>query len=144
MPYLCGSTMPKYNPDARGAFIGLTLEHTRGHAVRSVLEAVACLLKESLDYIGADCDEIRSMGGGAASKLWCQMKADMTGKRIATLENNETACLGSAFMAGLGVGIYKDISEVANTVKVKHIYTPQNNDYSECYNNFIKAEGMIL
>lgn len=113
LPFLCGSTMPKYNPDARGAFLGLTMEHTRAHFVRSVLEAVACLLKETLDYLGVECDEIRSMGGGATSSLWCQMKADMTGKRIVTLENNETACLGSAFLAGLGAGIYSDISECA-------------------------------
>ena len=54
LPFLCGSTMPKYNPDARGAFLGLTMEHTRAHFVRSVLEAVACLLKETLDYLGVE------------------------------------------------------------------------------------------
>ncbi len=144
LPYLCGSTMPKYDPDVRGAFIGLTMEHTRAHAVRSVLESVACLLKENLDYIGLECDEIRSMGGGAASPLWCQIKADMTGKKIVTLENNETACLGSAFMAGLGAGIYKDISDISKTVKVKNTYIPGKLDYIECYNNFMKAERIII
>lgn len=144
LPFLCGSTMPKYNPDARGAFLGLTMEHTRAHFVRSVLESVACLLKESLDYLGVECDEIRSMGGGATSPLWCQMKADMTGKRIVTLENNETACLGSAFLAGLGAGIYSDISECAKMVATKKTYIPSDNDYSDCFNNFIKAEEKIL
>lgn len=144
LPFLCGSTMPKYNPDVRGAFLGLTMEHTRAHFVRSVLEAVACLLKETLDYLGVECDEIRSMGGGATSSLWCQMKADMTGKRIVTLENNETACLGSAFLAGLGAGIYSDISECAKMVATKKTYIPSDNDYSGCFNNFIKAEEKIL
>ncbi len=144
LPYLCGSTMPKYDPSARGAFLGLTMEHTRAHMVRSVLESVACLLKENLDYMHADCTEIRSMGGGANSPLWCQIKADMTGKRIVTLKNNETACLGSAFLAGLGAGIYRDISECADMVAVRREYIPDGKDYSECYKNFIKAEETIL
>ncbi len=144
LPFLCGSTMPKYNPDARGAFLGLTMEHTRGHFVRSILESVSCLLRENLEYLGVRCDEIRSMGGGASSPLWCQMKADMTGKRIVTLENNETACLGSAFLAGMGAGIYKDISQCSAMVAAKKIYTPGNTDYTECYKNFLKAEERIL
>ncbi len=144
LPFLCGSTMPKYNPEARGAFLGLTMEHTRAHMVRAVLEAVACLLKENLDYMKADCAEIRSMGGGASSPLWCQMKADMTGKRIVTLQNNETACLGSAFLAGLGAGIYRDIAECAQMVAVKKTYTPGSADYTACYQNFIKSEEKIL
>ena len=48
----------------------------------------------------SDCKEIRTMGGGAASPLWCQIKEDMTNRRIVTLENEETACLGSAIIAG--------------------------------------------
>lgn len=144
LPYLCGSTMPKYNPTARGAFLGLTMEHTRAHMVRSVLESVACLLKENLDYMKADCEEIRSMGGGASSPLWCQMKADMTGKRIVTLKNNETACLGSAFLAGLGAGIFKDISECAKMVAIKKVYSPTENDYTDCFRNFVNAEEKIL
>lgn len=145
LPYLCGSTMPKYKPDARGAFLGLSMEHTRAHAVRSILESVACMLKANLDYLGLDCDEVRSMGGGATSPLWCQIKADMTGKRISILENNETACYGSAILAGLGTGVFKDVrSACEKTVKVKHTYLPQGTDYSECYKNFCEAEGKIL
>ncbi len=144
LPYLCGSTMPKYNPDARGAFVGLTMEHTRAHMVRSVLESVACLLKENLDYIGIPCDEIRSMGGGATSPLWCQIKADMTGKRIVTLKNNETACLGSAFLAGMGACVFKDIAECAAMVEIKQVYEPQGVEYTQCFENFIRAEEKIV
>ena len=145
LPYLCGSTMPKYNPDARGAFMGLTMEHTRAHAVRSILESVACMLKANLDYLGVSCNEIRSMGGGASSPLWCQIKADMTGKNIAILENNETACLGSAILAGVGVGIFEDVASVCKKlVKTKKVYTPSNTDYSECYKNFCNMEDKIV
>lgn len=145
LPYLCGSTMPKYNPSAKGAFLGLTMEHTRAHAVRSVLESVACMLKGNLDYLGVTCNEIRSMGGGAQSPLWCQIKADMTRKNIAILENNETACLGSAILAGVGVGIYSDVKSVCESlVKIKKVYIPGDTDYTECYNNFCEMENKIL
>ena len=141
LPYLCGSTMPRYDPDAKGAFTGLTLEHTRAHAVRSILEAVACMLKENLDYLGVDCDQIRSMGGGAASPLWCQIKADLTGKSIAVPENPETACLGAAILAGAGVGVFGDVKETSKKlVRSKKIYTPSGSDYTECFNNFTAAE----
>ena len=141
LPYLCGSTMPRYDPDAKGVFTGLTLEHTRAHAVRSILEAVACMMKENLDYLGVGCDQIRSMGGGAASPLWCQIKADMTGKSIAVLENSETACLGAAILAGFGVGVFDDVRETSKRiVKIKKVYTPSGADYTECFNNFTAAE----
>lgn len=145
LPYLCGSTMPKYNPDAKGAFIGLTMEHTRAHAVRSILESVACMLKANLDYLGVTCEQIRSMGGGSSSPLWCQIKADMTGKEIAILENNETACLGSAILAGVGIGIFSDVKTICKkNVKIKKVYTPSGTDYTGCYNNFLNAERQII
>ena len=145
LPYLCGSTMPKYNPDAKGAFLGLTMEHTRAHAVRSILESVACMLKANLDYLKIECSEIRSMGGGASSPLWCQIKADMTGKNIAILENPETACLGSAILAGVGVGVFGDVTSVCgNLVKIKKVYKPSGEDYKECYNAFLAAEEKFI
>lgn len=145
LPYLCGSTMPQYDPDAKGAFLGLTMEHTRAHAVRSILESVACMLKANLDYLGVSCDEIRSMGGGASSPLWCQIKADLTGRKIEILENNETACLGSAILAGVGIGIFEDVKPVCRRlVKIKKTYTPSGADYTACYNAFAAAEKKIL
>ncbi len=145
LPYLCGSTMPKYNPDAKGAFMGLTMEHTRGHFVRSILEAVAAMLKANLDYLENDSSQIRSMGGGASSPLWCQIKADMTGKDISILENNETACLGSAILAGVGVGIFNNVKDVCTTVvKIKKTYKPGGDDYTAQYKNFCDAEEKIL
>lgn len=145
LPYLCGSTMPKYNPEAKGAFIGLTMEHTRAHFVRSILESVACMLKANLDYLGVSCEEVRSMGGGASSPLWCQIKADMTGKNIAILENGETACLGSAILAGVGVGLFDDVGSVAaKIVRIKKLYKPSGSDYTGCYNAFLSAENKVL
>ena len=141
LPYLCGSTMPKYNPDARGAFYGLTMEHTRGHFVRSILEAVSCMLKSNLEYLGLECSEIRSMGGGAQSPLWCQIKADMCGKKIVTLKNEETACLGSAILAGVCAGVFKSVEDACRmAVSLNKTYTPNDTDYSECYKRFCELE----
>ena len=145
LPYLCGSTMPRYNPQARGSFTGLTMQHTRAHFVRSILESVACMLKENLDYLRCGCSEIRAMGGGAGSALWCQIKADMTGKRVAVLDNNETACLGSAILAGTACGVFKDVKSVCGSmVRVKKVYSPSGTDYTECYRNFTETEKKML
>ncbi len=144
LPHLCGSMMPKYNPAARGGFYGFSLEHTRGHFVRSVLEAVSCMLKENLEYLGTYVEEIRCMGGGATSPLWCQMKADMTGKKLVTLKNKETACLGSAILAGVGAGIFKDVASAADAlVQIDKVYTPQDVDYSEVYKRYQKLDALL-
>lgn len=143
LPYLCGSTMPKYNPDARGSFTGLTPEHNTAHFVRSIMESVACMLKSNLDYLGTDVDEIRVMGGGAKSPLWCNMKADITKKRLITLKNKETACLGAAILAGVGAGEFKSVKEACAMIETDKVYTPQGNDYTKVYENFVKYDSIL-
>jgi len=145
MPYLCGSIIPKYNPDARGAFLGITMEHKRAHFVRAVLESVAFMLKENLDYLNVSCDEIRSMGGGAQSPLWCQIKADVTGKKILTLKNEESACLGSAIVAGVATGVFESINSACKKlVKTDKEYLPSGKDYNEAYRRYLGFEEMIV
>ncbi len=143
LPYLCGSTMPKYNPDARGSFTGLTPEHNTAHFVRSIMESVACMLKSNLDYLGTDVDEIRVMGGGAKSPLWCNMKADITKKRLITLKNKETACLGAAILAGVGAGEFKSVKDACAMIETDKVYTPQGNDYTKVYENFVKYDSIL-
>ena len=143
LPYLCGSTMPKYNPDARGSFTGLTPEHTPAHFVRSIMESVACMLKSNLDYLKTDVEEIRVMGGGAKSPLWCNMKADITKKRLITLKNKETACLGAAILAGVGAGAFASVKDACSMIETDKVYTPQGNDYSKVYENFEKYDSIL-
>ena len=143
LPYLCGSTMPKYNPAARGSFTGLTTEHTRGHFVRAVMESVACMLKSNLDYLGLSVDEIRAMGGGANSPLWCQMKADMTKKRLVTLKNKETACLGSAILAAVGIGFFESTEEAAKMIELDKVYESKGVDYTECYERYLAYDKLL-
>ena len=143
LPYLCGSTMPKYNPSARGSFTGLTTEHHRGHFVRAVMESVTCMLKSNLDYLGLDVDEIRAMGGGANSPLWCQMKADMTGKKLVTLKNKETACLGSAILAAVGVGAFESVEKAAEKIEFSKVYESKGTDYTECYERYLAYDKIL-
>ncbi len=143
LPYLCGSTMPKYNPKARGSFTGLTTEHNRSHFVRSVMESVSCMLKSNLDYLDLDVDEIRAMGGGASSPLWCQMKADMTKKKLVTLKNKETACLGGAILAGVGTGVFDSVEDACRMIEISKSYTPEDKDYTECYERYLAYDKIL-
>jgi len=143
LPYLCGSTMPKYNPNARGSFTGITTEHTKAHFIRAVMESVSCMLKSNLDYLGVEISEIRAMGGGASSPLWCQMKADMTGKTLVTLKKSETACLGSAILAGVGAGVFKSVEDACKNIELNKEYKPENTDYSECYERYQEYDKIL-
>lgn len=143
LPYLCGSTMPKYNPEARGSFTGLTTEHTRAHFVRAVMEAISCTLKSNLDYLGLDVHEIRAMGGGAMSPLWCQMKSDMTGEKLVTLKNKETACLGGAILAGVATGVFKSVVDACDLIEIDKTYEPKGADYSDCYERFLNYDKIL-
>lgn len=143
LPHLCGSTMPKYNPDAKGAFYGIGLEHTRAHFARCIMESVACMLKANLDYINIDTKEIRLMGGGAKSDLWNDIKANMTGKTLVTLKNKETACLGSAILAAVGVGAFSSVEDACSLIKLDKKYEPRGVDYSEVYERYVKLDNLL-
>ncbi len=143
LPYLCGSTMPKYNPEARGSFTGITPEHTPAHFARAIMESVSCMLKSNLDYLSVPVDEIRIMGGGAKSPLWCYMKADITGKRLVTLKNKETACLGSAILAGVGGGAYSSVEKAVKQIATDKQYLPTGADYTEVYKAFCKYDDIL-
>lgn len=141
LPYQCGSFIPKYNPDARGVFAGLTLEHKRAHLYRAIMESIAYVLKSMLDYLNPDCTEIRAIGGGANSPLWCQIKSDVTGLRFVTLKHKETACLGSALIAGVGAGLYPDVKTACEKLIGSDVeYTPSGTDYTEHYQHFCELE----
>ena len=145
LPYFCGSTMPKYNPDAKAAFSGINLSHTRGHFARAIMEAIAFTLKQNLEYVGDECiEEIRITGGGAASPLWATIKSDVTGKVLKTLSESETACLGSALAAAVGIGEFASLKEaVDSVVKTKKTYYPTGVDYAEAYDKYNKLDKIL-
>ncbi|MBO5883394.1 MAG: hypothetical protein J6Q78_03210 [Clostridia bacterium] len=142
LPYFCGSTMPKYNPDAKAVFAGVTLAHTKAHFARSIMEAIAYILRQDIEYIGGDdIKQIRITGGGAKSPLWAQIKADVTGKELTTVCEGETACLGSAIIAAVGIGDFESIDAASKRlVKLKKSYSPKDDDYSEAYERFVELD----
>ncbi len=114
LPHFCGAGTPQMNPNARGVLWGLTLGHRRSHIVRAFLESVAFMLKENLDMLerlGTPVTEIRSLGGGAKSPLWLQIKADVCRKDILTMECEETTSLGTAMLAGVNAGLFRNLEE---------------------------------
>lgn len=117
LPYLIGERSPRWNEDARGAFIGLARSHGVGDLVRAVLEGVAFNLRvifEALTEQGADLESLRMIGGGIRNPVLCQSLADMLGIPIERLESGEFATsLGAAVCAGVGVGVFDDFSVAA-------------------------------
>ena len=128
LPYLTGERMPHPDPTARGAFVGLTVRHRKGHIVRSVLEGVAFGLRDSLEMIkGLDVpiQQVRVSGGGARSPLWRQIHADVFGAELVMVNVTEGAAYGAALLAAVGAGVYASVDEaVGRTVHVTHSTSP--------------------
>ncbi len=146
LPHLMGAFSPQPNPMARGSFTGFTLSHTRAHFVRALLEGVAYLLRANLDTIertGIAIHEIRSAGGGARSRLWNQIKADVCNRPVETLANEETALLGDAVLAGVATGLFASIEVGCNAmVRVKDRILPGEDvrRYAEAYRMFCELD----
>ena len=122
LPYLTGERTPYPDPQARGAFVGLTVRHDKTHLVRSVLEGVSFGLRDSLELIkglGVPITQVRASGGGARSAVWRQIQADVFGTELVLVNVTEGAAYGAALLAGVGAGVYRSVEEaVTATVKV--------------------------
>ena len=119
LPCLMGATTPTWNSAARGTFSGFTLAHTRAHFTRALLEGTAYAVRDITDQlraIGLDSREIRVMGGGARSRLWNQIKADVTGLPVAVPQITETTALGAALLALVGIQAYGSLVEASQAI----------------------------
>jgi xylulokinase len=129
LPYLLGERSPRWNPDARAAFIGLTNRHRRPDLLRAVLEGVTLNLRIILEAFrrqGAAIESLRVIGGGARSAAWNQIMADVFGipvNRLSLIE--EATSMGAAAAGGVGVGIWKDFSKVDEMVQVANEAKPR-------------------
>lgn len=132
LPYLAGERTPHADPFARGAFIGLTNEHGRGHMARAVMEGVTYSLKESLSILAelnVPIKEIRVSGGGAKSTLWKQIMADSFGHKACTINAEQGPAFGVALLAAVGDGAYKNIEEACKaTIHVVDKVAPKKAD----------------
>jgi xylulokinase len=128
LPYLTGERTPHPDPLARGAFIGLTVQHSRNHLIRAVLEGVTFGLRECLELIrglGVPVEQVRASGGGARSALWRQIQADVFGSELAMVNVTEGAAFGAALLAGVGSGLFSNVMEaVSATVQITDRIAP--------------------
>jgi xylulokinase len=112
LPYLAGERSPLWDPTARGAFVGLSLAHGRGHLVRAIVEASALAIRHVAEPIlaaGVQVREMRVCGGPARSEMWNQVKADVTGFPVEIPAVLETAVVGAAILGASGIGAYADV-----------------------------------
>jgi xylulokinase len=120
LPYLTGERTPHPDPLARGAFVGLTVRHTRPHLTRAVLEGVALGLRDSFELMKqaglADITQVRVTGGGAKSALWRQILADVLGVELVTVNTTEGAAYGAAVLAATGAGTFPDVVSACETI----------------------------
>jgi len=123
LPYLTGERAPYPDPNARGAFVGLTVRHTIPHMTRSVLEGVAFGLRDSMELIKdaglGQIEQVRVSGGGAQSALWRQILADVLDTELVTVNTTEGAAYGAALLAGVGVGTWATVEAACDdTIRV--------------------------
>lgn len=123
LPYLSGERTPYPDPLARGAWVGLTLRHGRGHLTRALLEGVSFGLKDIFTLIQnaglGEIRQVRASGGGTKSALWRQIIASVLEAELVTNNTTEGAAFGAALLAGVGAGAWKDIpAACAAAVKI--------------------------
>lgn len=127
LPYLLGERAPRWNPDAKGAWIGMKPENTRGDLLRSVLEGVTMNLSICLDVLRTQVDigEILVIGGGAKGAVWRQIMADIYNAKITVPSLLEEAgSMGAAVTGGVGAGIFKDFTAIDKFIKIDSVHTP--------------------
>jgi xylulokinase len=120
LPHLNGSRSPDNDPRAKGMFMGLTLNHTDEHLVRSTMEGIVYSLKSCMEVLKSivhrEPDRIIASGGGARSRLFLQMEADTFNKPIYTTVEAEQSCVGAAITAAVGIGYFSSFSEACDHV----------------------------
>jgi xylulokinase len=136
LPYLQGERTPHADPNARGAFCGLSLVHDRGALVRAVLEGVAFGLRDSLELLrelGVEPESARASGGGARSRLWLEIVASVLGLPLELTAVEEGAAYGAALLGGLAAEIFPSAEEAVRAcVRVRDQIEP-NGDWQEYY-----------
>jgi xylulokinase len=128
LPYLTGERTPHADPHARGAWVGLSLRHGRAHLLRSIIEGATYAMRDSLEIIRqmqVPVKEVRLSGGGARSRFWRQIQADVYGAKAVTTNSVEGPAYGVALLAAVGTGAYKSIVEACQaTIKIESSTSP--------------------
>jgi xylulokinase len=127
LPYFLGEKTPIHDPYARGTLVGLGLHHSIGHIWRAALEAVAFGFRhhvEVLEELGQSVRRVVASDGGAASRVWMQIAADVLGRPVELLAGHPGSCLGAAYLAGVAVGAFPGWDEIARYVRPAGVAAP--------------------
>jgi xylulokinase len=157
LPYLTGERTPHFDPYAKGAWIGLTVRHSRPHLIRAVLEGATYAMRDSLELIremGAAITQIRLSGGGARNPLWRQIQADIYGQEVCTINASEGPAFGVALLAQVGTGGFSTVPEACDaTIQVtertetnadtKRFYDRGYEIYRQLYRDLRESFGRI-
>lgn len=136
LPYLMGERTPHLDPNARGAFFGLSAIHDRGDMIRAIMEGVSYSLKDCLtvlEEMGVRPEHMLACGGGGTSALWRQMLADIYGMNVSTVDSKEAPALGVAILAMVGAGIYASVPEACEKILRLNTTTAPTPENSERY-----------
>jgi xylulokinase len=119
LPHLAGERTPHMNPNATASFTGLTLRHNCAHLVRAVMEGVVLAMKAGFDLmveLGVIIEKVVASGGAIQHPLWLQLQADIFNRPLYRTQTHEAAAVGAALLAGVGVGLYKDLPAACHKV----------------------------
>ena len=148
-PYLAGEFAPLWDPYLRANFLGIGREHTRAHFTRAVMEGVAFALRHALESMmatGLQLTEVRLIGGGAVSRLWPQIMADILSREILVPADTDAA-FGAALLAGVAAGFFKDEpGEVSKFIRFRSHHCPQPANeglYSHLFNIYREAAATV-
>ena len=151
LPHLSGAGSPHWDNTARATFHGLSLATTRAHLTRAVLEGVACQMRENLavtQELAGPVQRIILFGGGARSEVWRGIIADVANLPVATTPSVETAALGAAMLAALGVGVFASAAEARGVmVRVGEPRPPLADNvaaYADMYQSYRVLEERLL
>ncbi|MEZ4740951.1 MAG: glycerol kinase [Bdellovibrionota bacterium] len=143
VPALAGLGAPHWDPNARGAFLGLNRGTTNNQLIRAALEGVALQVCDLIEAIEADLghkvERLRVDGGACANNLLMQSQSEFGGFEVDRPLNLETTAFGAAMMAGLGIGLYESLDNLNNTRKCDKLFLPTNSDEMLKYRNEVKA-----
>lgn len=149
-PYMSGPGTLPVGEKIRGVFYGLELHHNRAHLVRAVLEAIAYAVREIVEMAASTGDEnvLFSVGGGATSSVWNQIKADVTQREVRTLRNQEAASVGTAILQAVALGHNSCLEEaVRNMVQDADHYEPdmsKSNNYDQLYQKYMSIRDNLV
>jgi xylulokinase (EC 2.7.1.17) len=137
LPYLMGERTPHNNPNARGTFIGMTMDTTRADMTQAVLEGVAFALRDSFEIaksLGVKIERTRINGGGAKSPLWCKIVANVLNVKVDKINSEEGPAFGAAILAAVGCGKYAGVEEATEKLIKVIDTTEQDPEIVELYN----------